>query len=233
MLFRMLGLLGQDPVAFIGLVLATALALAIAITVHEFSHGLAAYRLGDDTARRLGRLSLNPLVHLDPLGTLMLFLAGFGWGKPVPVNAHFLRHGRRGMALVACFGPLSNLVVAGLFALPIRLGVVAWHSPFYYLPFSQWQAGAVLADIIGYIILYNIILAVFNLIPIPPLDGSQIAMGLLPRELAYSLARLERYGPMLLLLIIVLDGFLGIGLLWQVLGAAADLFAVLLVGRGF
>lgn len=235
---RLLPLLFQDPLRFfllLPVLLATiGLALVVAISVHEFSHGLMAYNLGDNTAKRLGRLSLNPLAHLDPLGTLMLFIAGFGWGKPVPVDAFRLRLGHKsGMALVAVAGPASNLVVAGLVALPVKLGLLAWHSPLRYVPFGQWEPGWIASDIIGYLLFYNIILAIFNLIPLPPLDGFRVAAGLLPGDLSISLARFEPYGPALLLMVILLDNFTGLDILWRFLQPATNLFSTLFVGRPF
>lgn len=230
MLLWNLGLLIDDPAAFFSLVVVVALALLIAITVHEFSHALMSDRLGDPTARRLGRLSLNPIKHLDPMGTLMLFLVGFGWGKPVPVNPHnFRMESRRGMALIGFAGPLSNLIVAALLGVLVRLDVVAWHSPWQYEPFYYWDAGWIAADIIGYVIFLNLILAVFNLIPIAPLDGYNVAIGVLPRRQAYAWAKLERYGPLILLALIILSFYTGF--LWNSLMRAVDLFARLFVGQ--
>src|SRR4030042_4133659 len=230
MLLWNLGLLIDDPAAFFSLVVVVTLALLIAITVHEFSHALMSDRLGDPTARRLGRLSLNPIKHLDPMGTLMLFLVGFGWGKPVPVNPHNFRiDSRRGMALIGFAGPLSNLIIAALLGVLVRLDLVAWYSPWQYEPFYYWDASWVAADIIGYVILLNLILAVFNLIPIAPLDGFNVAVGVLPRRQAYAWARMERYGPLILLLIIFLGFFTGF--LWNFLLRAVDLFARLFVGQ--
>jgi len=206
-------------------------ALLIAITVHEFGHALVANWLGDPTAKRLGRLSLNPIRHLDPLGTLMIFLVGFGWGKPVPVNYRFLgRDPRKGMALVASAGALSNLVTAALFGALIRAGVVGWQSP-GRLYADDFELGSVAAILIGYVILFNLILAIFNLIPIAPLDGFKVAVGALPSRQAYALARMEQYGPMALLVVLFLGYFTG--LLWDVLILPVDLFARLFVGQGF
>ena len=230
MLLWNLGLLRDDPKAFFLLVVVVAFSLLIAITVHEFSHALMANRLGDPTAKRMGRLSLNPIKHLDPLGTLMLLLVGFGWGKPVPINPGYFRmNPRRGMALSAFAGPLSNLALAAVLGVIIRSGAVAWHSPWEYTPFLSWEPGWVAADIIGYIILYNLILAVFNFIPIAPLDGFNILVGILPRRQSEALARLEQYGPILLLVLVFLLYFTGF--LWDFLLRAVDLFARLFVGQ--
>lgn len=197
MLLWNLDLLLRRPELFLLTLVTTSIALLLAITVHEFSHALVAHNLGDPTARHQGRLSLNPLVHLDPLGTLMLFLVGLGWGKPVPVNPYYLRRGpRTGMALVGAGGPGSNLLLAWLVALLLR-----------YV--SAVQSGYI-ADLLLIIVLYNVLLAVFNLIPVAPLDGFNIALGVLPRDLAYPLARTQRFGPGILLGIVLLVSFTGI-----------------------
>jgi len=232
MLLWNLGLLRDDPKAFFLLIVVVAFSLLIAITIHEFSHALMANRLGDPTGKRMGRLSLNPVKHLDPLGTLMLLLAGFGWGKPVPINPGYFRmNPRRGMAISALAGPLSNLALAAVLGVIIRSGAVAWHSPYSwrFFPFASWNPGWVAADIIGYVILFNIILAVFNLIPIAPLDGFNIAVGILPRRQAEAMARLEQYGPLLLLAVVFLGYFTGF--LWDFLLRAVDLFSRLFVGQ--
>ena len=232
MLLWNLGLLREDPKAFFLLIVVVAFSLLIAITIHEFSHALMANRLGDPTAKRMGRLSLNPIRHLDPLGTLMLLLVGFGWGKPVPINPGYFRiNPRRGMAISAFAGPLSNLALAAVLGVIIRSGAVAWHSPYSwpFVPFASWSAGWVAADIIGYVILFNIILAVFNLIPIAPLDGFNIAVGILPQRQAEAMARLGQYGPLLLLVLVFLGYF--VGFLWDFLLRAVDLFARVFVGQ--
>ena len=163
MILGSLNLLFSDPLRFL-LVFPISLgvvgmALLVAITVHEFSHALAAFYLGDLTAKRLGRLSLNPIRHLDPMGTALLVIVGFGWGKPVPVNDAALRRGRQGMAVVAAAGPISNVVTASLFAMPIRTGVLTWHSPFFFDASFQTGIEGFLSQIVGFIIFFNIILA--------------------------------------------------------------------------
>ena len=176
----------QDPVAFVGFVIA----IVLGITVHEFMHAYTAHRLGDDTARLLGRLSLNPMAHIDPFGMLLLVLAGFGYGKPVPFNESRLR-GAFGVALVAIAGPLSNLGLAALFAIPLRFGSVELVSVDY-------------ARVLLLIVQMNCILAIFNLIPIPPLDGANVVYGLLPPRQQYSWRTYQKYGPFLLLFILLL-----------------------------
>ena len=179
------------------------LALALAITVHEFSHALAATQLGDPTPRRQGRLSLHPFAHLDRLGTAMILFAGFGWGRPVQTDPRYLRGGQRaGMALVSLAGPLSNVVLATLASIPLRTGAVS-SGPVGFLLF-QGQPQDIPGYAIGSFLFWNLLLAAFNLIPIAPLDGFKMALGALPRELAFRFARLERYGPAILLTLIML-----------------------------
>ena len=181
-------------------------ALLVGITFHEFSHCLASSLLGDPTARNLGRLTLNPKAHLDPMGTLLLFVVGFGWGKPAPVNPYRLSTGpKTGMALVAFAGPLSNLVIAGLAGLPIHAGIVPWHTPFVvYNSASFWNGSDYLGLFLSATVIFNIVLAVFNLIPVAPLDGFRIAVGILPRDLSEAVASLEQYGMAILLLLFLL-----------------------------
>lgn len=176
----------RDPVRFV----AFAIAIVLGITIHEFMHAYVAHRLGDDTARLLGRLSLNPMAHLDPFGTLLLVLAGFGYGKPVPFNESRLRSAV-GVTLVAVAGPLSNLALAALFAIPLRLG-------------SAEILGDVYVTILYYVVLMNCLLAIFNLIPIPPLDGANVVYGLLPPRQQYAWRTYQQYGPFLLLFLLLL-----------------------------
>ncbi len=187
-----------------------ALALLVAAPPHEFAHGLAADRLGDPTPRRAGRLTLNPLAHLDPLGTILLVLTGFGWAKPVPVDPGHFPDWRRGLLTVALAGPLANVILAMLFGLPLKLGLVS--------PVS------LLGLLLVFVVRINAVLAVFNLVPVPPLDGSKILVALLPGQLGIAYARLSAYGPLLLILLLVAPGALstivGPPLLWLVRFAA-------------
>lgn len=172
----------STPYVLIGLLLS----LLIGITVHEFSHAWMANRLGDPTPRMMKRLSLNPLRHLDPFGTIFLLLVGFGWGKPVPYNPEYLRHGKKDEVKIALAGPISNFILAIIFALPYRL------SLYLHLDLSAnplFIITAVITEI-------NIILAVFNLLPIPPLDGSKIIFLFISEDLRFQF---ERIGPLILM----------------------------------
>lgn len=209
MIFRFLSVLTEAPNVFLVLLSAFLVAMLTGLAFHEFSHALVADKLGDHTARRMGRLSLNPLRHLDPVGSLLIFFVGFGWAKPVPVNPFNTPNPQRSMALIAFAGPASNLVMAGLAAIPIKLGLVPFLHPFVDPRFvqvlaSQWsRSPADLAGLfLGTIVLLNVLLAIFNLIPIAPLDGFRAAVGLLPDALSQSLARLEPWGPGILMLLI-------------------------------
>jgi Zn-dependent protease len=177
------------------------LPLVIAITFHEAAHGFVAHALGDNTAWQLGRVSFNPLRHIDPFGTLMLpallFLSHspflFGYAKPVPVNFRKLREPRSGMVLVALAGPATNILLALAAALAFHLVDVIPANA------SQW-----VVDNLKNLILINVVLAVFNMMPIPPLDGGRVAVGLLPRALAVPLSRLEPFGMLILIGILIL-----------------------------
>ena len=206
MLFNLLDQLQINPfVALINLAAFT-VALVVGITVHEFSHAWAAARLGDRTAQRQGRLTLNPMAHLDPVGTLLIFIAGFGWGKPTPVTPSNIRIGEKaGMAVVALAGPISNIIVATLAAMPFRLGTLS-------LPSSGIDAQMLQA-----LVLWNVVLAVFNLLPIAPLDGFKVALGVLPRALAVPFARTERFGMIILLMVVLMDAVLNVGILSRIL----------------
>lgn len=207
----------------IAALIANALALLLAIDVHEFSHVLMAYQLGDSTGKRQGRLSLNPLVHLDPLGTLMLLIARFGWGKPAPVNPYNLRNGpQAGMAMVAAAGPLSNLFTAALLAIPLRLELVPALAGGRIFPS--------LYELLTVAILINVILAVFNFLPIAPLDGFRVLAWFLPSRYSANLAQLEYYGPVILLFLISL-GFFGFNFLGLILGGPVRFLLTLILGQ--
>jgi Zn-dependent protease len=164
----------------------------LAITLHEVAHGWVAERLGDPTARLLGRLTLNPFRHLDPVGALLLLLIGFGWARPVPVTLKNLRHPRRGMMWVALGGPLANLGLALLSALALRGLAVLSAGP----AGSGWwtMLGEPLALMAAFSLYINLVLTVLNLVPVPPLDGGRVLAGLLPRRAATVLASIEPFG---------------------------------------
>lgn len=180
-----------DPGGFLVRLLLQIPALLLAVTVHELAHGLVADRLGDPTARLNGRLTLNPLPHIDPLGALAFILVGFGWAKPVPVNAYNLRHPIRDMAWIAAAGPLSNFALAFVAILALRLLL-----PVVELPF-------VVDRIIRFVFGFNVGLGVFNLIPLPPLDGGHFLPYFLPRASWGTLHKLEQYGPIILILAVM------------------------------
>lgn len=183
-----------DPLAFLQRLVLQIPALLLAVTIHEVSHGLVADWLGDPTARQQGRLTLNPLPHLDPLGALAFVVAGFGWAKPVPVNAYNLRHPLRDMALVAAAGPLSNFVVAFLGLLAFGLLRPHLDTPFFAIP---------VLGVLNYVYWFNLGLGIFNLIPLPPLDGGHFLPYLFPRGSWTLLRQLEQYGPVILILLVV------------------------------
>ena len=183
--------------------IALAILFLTSMPIHEWAHAWAAYQLGDDTAALRGRLTINPLAHLDPLGTLSLVLFGFGWGKPVPVSPYRLRGNRRASwALVSAAGPFSNLVLAMLGAIPFRMG---WLNLY-----SSGASTLSLQGILVQFILINLSLMVFNLIPIPPLDGSRVLAWLLPPKWASVMDRMEHFGGAGLMLILYLLSRLGI-----------------------
>ncbi len=188
-------------------ILVMGLPLLIAVVVHEVCHGLAALMLGDDTAKRMGRLTLNPIPHIDPFMTIilpgLLILSGspviFGGAKPVPVDTRRLRNPKRDMALVALAGPVSNMVLMGL-SVVILFALDLFDA--------QWLAnnsiGLIVLQILSYSVVVNLVLAVFNLFPIPPLDGGRIAVGLLPMPAARALMRLERWGLLIVFALLYL-----------------------------
>lgn len=175
-------------------ILYIAVALVVAATIHEFAHAYAAVQLGDPTPKHQGRLTLNPLAHLDPIGSLMIFLVGFGWARPVEINPQNFSDWRRGVLLVAVAGPLANVVAVGVLGLVVRLGIA--------LP-AEWAV-----ELWWTMLRINAVLAVFNLLPIPPLDGSRILASLLPGSYAVTYARLQPWGIVVLLVLLV-TGMLG------------------------
>jgi Zn-dependent protease len=203
------------------LIIAVAMILLISFPVHEFSHAFAAYRLGDGTAKLMGRLTLNPVAHFDPLGAALLVVSaifgrGIGWAKPTPINPNMLRHGSTGQAIVAFAGPASNLVIAAIVALPLRYllhSTVGADVPIFVLN-AMYTFVAI-----------NLSLFVFNLIPVPPLDGSQILLAALDPSTRYTLGpALMQYGPLILLVLIFTGAFS------LILGPIIDALLRILVG---
>lgn len=178
----------------------------LAVMAHEVSHGLMAQQLGDPTARLLGRLTLNPFKHLDPIGTLAVLLLGFGWAKPVPVNVQNLKSPKRDMILVSAAGPLANFILAFLSALLLRgIALLSQHvSGHNQVLFMVLKPLALMA---AFSLFINVVLAVLNLLPIPPLDGGQILTGFLPARQAAFFARLEPLGFPIVIVLILFTGF--------------------------
>ncbi len=195
-------LLFRNPLAFLLL----APAIFFSVVIHEVAHGWVAEKMGDSTARWLGRLSLDPRKHFDPIGTLMLFFVGFGWAKPVPVNVNNFYSFRKGLVLVSAAGISANFILAFLAVLTLHLG--------------GWAVWGPIQLFLIYLARVNIMLAAFNLIPIPPLDGSKILMGFSSREMQFTLARIEPYG------FFIIIGLLYLGLLDPLI----DLFQRVIVG---
>lgn len=232
MLFGSLDLLTTDPRSWLALMLAIAVGVVVAVTVHEAGHAWSALMLGDRTAYRLGRVSLNPARHLDPAGSLLFLIVGFGWGKPTPVNPYNMRGNPvTGMAVTSAAGPLTNVLTAFVLALPVRLGMLPWHQPFRRIPLLEGGPRDVVGDVFAYAILFNVLLAAFNLIPLPPLDGFKVALGVLPGGAARALASLGRYGVAPLLILILLDAFLPVSIIGTILNPVIDVIGLAVVGH--
>jgi len=191
-----------------------------ALVLHEYAHGLVADRLGDPTPRAAGRLTLNPLRHLDPVGTLMLLVAHIGWARPVPIDPQYFENPRAGMVSVSLAGPLANMAGALSFGLVLRFvpaQILAMSSP-------PWS---VLTSFLLWGMVINLVLAAFNLLPLPPLDGSKVLQGLLPARAASAYGWLGRLGPLPLLVLVVA----GRSLLWKTIGPFVRYFGCLFAGQ--
>lgn len=198
--------------------------ILLALTFHEYAHAYMANRLGDSTAKEMGRLTLNPLVHLDLLGTAMLFIVHIGWAKPVPVNPFNFKNPKRDLLWVSLAGPGANLLLAFLFGIGCRvLGIENLHN-------LEFGITGLIKFMIGFGLVINIVLAIFNILPIPPLDGSKILMGLIPHQYEQKLEPFLRYGTTILIVLIVF-GFIGkINILWGIINPFVKIFSYLFAG---
>jgi Zn-dependent protease len=201
--------------------------LLTAFAVHEFSHAWVADRFGDPTPRSMGRLTLNPLAHLDPIGSLMLIFVGFGWAKPVPINPYALeRRSPAATMWVSLAGPFSNLLMALIAAIPFKLGLVS-------LSGIAVNPGSVLPSLDFFLfefVYINLLLMLFNLIPISPLDGEKVLYYLVPPSVARVMDNIRPYGPFVLLILVFAGSFIGFNLLWTILGPPLQALLGLLVG---
>lgn len=202
----------DSPMMFLVIVLG----IVYALTIHEFAHAAMATYLGDDTAKFSGRLSLNPLAHLDIFGTMTLLVAGFGWGKPVPVNPYNLKYKKWGNAFVALAGPISNFISVILFIVIFRLAS-------HWLPYDN-----MMLTFVAYLMMINLILGVFNLIPIPPLDGSKVLFAALPDSLDDWKQRFAVNGPWILLILLLADSFWNLSIFSSVFNFFLDLLGYFL-----
>ena len=184
--------------SFLTDLLASAIPALVCIVIHEMSHGYAAYRLGDPTPKRDGRLSLNPIRHIDVFGLLMLMVLHFGWAKPVSVDTRYFRNPKRDMAITALAGPASNFILAA---------VVMFFYGFLYIKLNSSSVGGFVLDTMYTTALFSVSLGLFNLIPIPPLDGSKVLFSILPERMYFGYMRYERYGMLLLLLLVMTSTF--------------------------
>tara|TARA_B100001996_G_scaffold339581_2_gene292674 strand:+ start:1088 stop:1705 length:618 start_codon:yes stop_codon:yes gene_type:complete len=188
--------------------------LLFALVFHEFSHGWVANRLGDPTAKNQGRLTLNPIAHLDPFGSMMILFVGFGWAKPVPVDSRYLANPRKDMMKIAFAGPASNLFLALIGGILIRFVGYTGSLTSMLILFTQ----------------INISLAVFNMIPIPPLDGSQIFSGIMIRRNPQLVMQLQMYGPQILMGLILFGMFTGVSIIWSFMSPFVNFFMFLFAG---
>jgi Zn-dependent protease len=198
--------------------------ILLALTFHEYAHAYAAYRYGDDTAKQSGRLSLNPLRHLDPLGTIMIFIVHFGWAKPVPVNPNRLRNPKKNMLWISAAGPLANMMLALASGLLIRVLLTIGVTP------DRHTAIGLLFFMVIMSLQINLALAIFNILPIAPLDGSKILSALLPVRYEKLIYFLERYGPFILIGLIIFSQATGVSVLGGLIWPFVDFFRALFAG---
>ena len=198
--------------------------ILLALTFHEYAHAYTAYRCGDDTARQSGRLTLNPLRHLDPLGTIMIFIVHFGWAKPVPVNPNRLRNPKKDMLWISAAGPLANMMLALASGLLIRVLLTIGVTP------ERHTAIGLLFFMVIMSLQINLALAIFNILPIAPLDGSKILSALLPVRYEKLIYFLERYGPFILIGLIIFSQATGVSVLGGLIWPFVDFFRTLFAG---
>ena len=209
-----------------GELLALLTTLIVGLTVHEYAHAWSAFRLGDPTAYASGRMTLDPRKHIDPLGALMLLVAGFGWARPVPIDPN--RLGRRGTLLVALAGPVSNVLLATAAALVVRL--MLWGmAP--AMPRASLVVLTFVGSFLVYFVTLNLVLAVFNMLPIAPLDGWRVLMGVVPAATAYRLHQLEPYSAMALIALVAFGRLGGRSLFGVIIGGPVGLLSRLLLGQ--
>jgi len=197
--------------------------ILLALTFHEYAHAYVANRLGDDTAKQSGRLTLNPLRHLDPLGTIMIFLVHFGWAKPVPVNPYLLKNPKKDMLWISAAGPLSNMALALASGILFRILIASGEAS------EQTSFLGLLIYVVFMSLQINLALAIFNILPIAPLDGSKILSGLLPDRFGKMFYFMERYGPFILLGLIIFGRATGVsilgGIIWPFVKFFSSIFA--------
>ncbi|MBS3752218.1 MAG: site-2 protease family protein [Anaerolineales bacterium] len=219
-------MLNLDPATLISRIII----LITAFSVHEFAHAWTADQFGDQTPRMNGRLTLNPAAHLDPMGSLMLIVAGFGWAKPVPVNPYALkRSSPAGPMWVSLAGPLSNFLMAVLAAVPFRVGLVSLNAAIS----ASYNGSRIFPTLPGFLwefISINLVLMLFNLIPLAPLDGEKVAMYFVPPSWKQTLEEIRPYGPMILLALFIIGPYLGLDILGWILGPPLRFLVRLLIG---
>jgi Zn-dependent protease len=198
--------------------------ILLALTFHEYAHAYVANRLGDDTAKQSGRLSLNPLRHLDPLGTIMIFLVHFGWAKPVPVNPYRLKNPKKDMLWISAAGPISNMALALASGILLRLLIATGGAP------DRTSIMGLLIYVVFMSLQINLALAIFNILPIAPLDGSKILSGLLPAGFEKMFYFMDRYGPFILLGLIIFGSATGVSILGGIIWPFVKFFSKIFAG---